>query len=116
MVKINCTENNGVNRTEVEVSGEMTLIVSQLAYAIANMYTEIRKRDKRAAKAFREMMMHGISDEDSPVWEGEECDDATCRAAIVRKGAKLTGDDIADLLRRGTPTHIVKALLEEMDA
>ena len=116
MVKINCTENNGVNRTEVELSGEMTRIVSQLAHAIANMYTEIRKQDKRAAKAFREMMTHCISDEDSPVWEGEECKDATCRAAIVRKGAKLTGDDIADLLRRGTPKDIVKSLLEEMEA
>ena len=38
------------------------------------------------------------------------------RNARCRTGAKLTGDDIADLLRRGTPKNIVKALLEEMDA
>ena len=116
MVKIICTENNDVNKTEVELSGEMSLIVSQLAYAIANMYTEIRKRDKDAGEAFRAAMTRAIASKDSPVWKRATYDDATCRAAIVRKGAKLTGDDIADLLRRGTPTHIVKALLEEMDA
>ena len=116
MVKIICTEKNGVNKTEVELSGEMDFITAQISYAIANMYTAIRKQDKRAAKAFREMMTHCISDEDSPVWEGEECKDATCRAVLVRKGAKLTGDDIADLLRRGTPKDIIKSLLEEMEA
>ena len=116
MVKIICTENNDVNKTEVELSGEMSIIVSQLAFAIADMYTEICKQDKNAGEAFRVAMTRVIASKDSPVWEGEECEDATCRAALVRKGAKLTGDDIADLLRRGTPKNIVKALLEEMDA
>ena len=116
MVKIICTENNDVNKTEVELSGEMSLIVSQLAFAIADMYTEIRKRDKDAGEAFRAAMTRAIASKDSPVWEGEECEDAICRAVLVRKGAKLTGDDIADLLRRGTPKDIIKSLLEEMEA
>ena len=116
MVKIICTENNGVNKTEVELSGDMDIITAQISYAIASMYTEIRKQDKNAGEAFRVAMTRAIASKDSPVWKRDTCEDATCRAAIVRKGAKLTGDDIADLLRRGTPTHIVKALLEEMDA
>lgn len=115
MVKINYTENNGVSRTEVTVTGDLSVIVAQISYAIASMYTEIRKQDKNAGEAFRVSMTRAIASKGSPVWSGAEFEDATCSAAIVRKGAKLTGDDIADLLRRGTPTHIVKALLDEME-
>lgn len=116
MVKIICTENNDVNKTEVELSGEMSLIVSQLAYAIANMYTEIRKRDKDAGEEFRAAMTRAIASKDSPVWEGEECEDAICRAALVRKGAKLTSEDVANAIRCGASKDVIKALLEEMDA
>lgn len=116
MVKIICTENNGVNKTEVELSGDMDIITAQISYAIASMYTEIRKQDKHAGEAFRVAMTRAIASKDSPVWKRATYEDATCRAAIVRKGAKLTGDDIADLLRRGTPKDIIKSLLEEMEA
>ena len=115
MVKINCTENNGANITEIEMSGDMFTIVAQIGYAIASMYNKIRKRDKNTAEAFRVAMTRAIAGKDSPVWKRDTCEDATCHAVIVRKGEKLTGDDIADLLRRGTPTHIVKALLDEME-
>lgn len=116
MVKIICTENNGVNKTEVELSGDMDIITAQISYAIASMYTKIREQDKNAAEEFRVKLIRAIASKGTPTWSTEPCEDATLDAAIVRKGAKLTGDDIADLLRRGTPTHIVKALLEEMDA
>lgn len=116
MVKIICTENNGVNKTEVELSGEMDFITAQISYAIASMYTEIRKQDKNAGEAFRVSMTRAIASKDSPVWKRATYEYATCRAVIVRKGAKLTGDDIADLLRRGTPKDIIKSLLEEMEA
>ena len=38
-----------------------------------------------------------------------------CRALIVRKGEKLNGDDIADLLRRGVPVDFVKQLMKEVE-
>ena len=38
-----------------------------------------------------------------------------CRALIVRKGEKLNGDDIADLLRRGVPVELVKQLMKEVE-
>ena len=116
MVKIICTENGGVNKTEVELSGEMDFITAQISYAIASMYTEIRKQDKNAGEAFRVSMTRAIASKGTPTWSTEPCEDATLDAALVRKGAKLTGDDIADLLRRGTPKDIIKSLLEEMDA
>ena len=75
-----------------------------------------REQDKNAAEEFRVKLIRAIASKGTPTWSTEPCEDATLDAALVRKGAKLTGDDIADLLRRGTPTHIVKALLEEMDA
>ena len=115
MVKIICTENNGVNKTEVELSGDLDIITAQISYAIASMYTKIREQDKNAAEEFRVKLIRAIASKDSPVWKRATYEYATCRAAIVRKGAKLTGDDIADLLRRGTPKNIVKALLNEMD-
>lgn len=114
MVKIICTENNGVNKTEVELSGEMDFITAQISYAIASMYTKIREQDKNAAEEFRVKLIRAIASKGTPTWSTEPCEDATLDAALVRKGAKLTGDDIADLLRRGTPTHIIKSLLEEM--
>ena len=116
MVKIICTENNGVNKTEVELSGDMDIITAQIGYAIASMYTKIREQDKNAAEEFRFKLIRTIASKDSPVWKRTTYDDATCRAALVRKGAKLTGDDIADLPRRGTPKDIIKSLLEEMEA
>ena len=35
---------------------------------------------------------------------------------MVSASVELAGDDIADLLRRGTPKDIIKSLLEEMEA
>lgn len=116
MVKIICTENNGVNKTEVELSGDMDIITAQISYAIASMYTKIREQDKNAAEEFRVKLIRAIANKGTPTWSTEPCEDATLDAALVRKGAKLTGDDIADLLRRGTPKDIIKSLLEEMDA
>ena len=84
-----------MNKTEVELSGEMDFITAQISYAIASMYTEIRKQDKNVGEAFRVSMTRAIASKDSPVWKRTTYDDATCRAALVRKGAKLTGDDIA---------------------
>ena len=116
MVKIICTENNGVNKTEVELSGDMDIITAQISYAIASMYTKIREQDKNAAEEFRVKLIRAIASKGTPTWSTEPCEDATLDAALVRKGAKLTGDDIADLLRRGTPKDIIKSLLEEMEA
>ena len=116
MVKIICTENNGVNKTEVELSGDMDIITAQISYAIASMYTKIREQDKNAAEEFRVKLIRAIASKGTPTWSTEPCEDATLDAALVRKGAKLTGDDIADLLRRGTPKDIIKSLLEEIEA
>ena len=116
MVKIICTENNGVNKTEVELSGDMDIITAQISYAIASMYTKIREQDKNAAEEFRVKLIRAIASKGTPTWSTEPCEDATLDAALVRNGAKLTGDDIADLLRRGTPKDIIKSLLEEMEA
>ena len=116
MVKIICTENGDNNRTEIALGGDMDLVVSQIGYAVKTIYTNVREQDKNAAEEFRVKLIRAIASKGTPTWSTEPCEDATCRAAIVRKGAKLTGDDIADLLRRGTPKSIVKALLEEMDA
>lgn len=116
MVKIICTENNGVNKTEVELSGDMDIITAQISYAIASMYTKIREQDKNVAEEFRVKLIRAIASKGTPTWSTEPCEDATLDAALVRKGAKLTGDDIADLLRRGTPKDIIKSLLEEMEA
>lgn len=114
MVKIICTENNGVNKTEVELSGDMDIITAQISYAIASMYTEIRKQDKNAGEAFRVAMTRAIASKDSPVWKSATYEDATCRAAIVRKGAKLTSEDVANAIRCGASKDVIKALLEEM--
>ena len=116
MVKIICTENGGSNRTEVALSGNMDLVVSQIGFAVKNIYTNVRKQDKNAAEEFRLKMISVIAGKGTPTWSTDPCEDATLDAALVRKGAKLTGDDIADLLLRGTPKDIVKSLLEEMDA
>lgn len=48
------------------------------------------------------------------MWDASKDSGTVCRAAIVREGEKLNGDDIADLLRRGMPKDIIKSLLEEM--
>ena len=116
MVKIICTGNGDNNRTEVALSGDMDLVVSQIGYAVKTAYTQIREQDKNAAEEFRVKLVRALAAQDTPFWNRDKCEDATLDAALVRRGAKLTGDDIADLLRRGTPTHIVKALLEEMGA
>lgn len=103
MVKIICTENGDSNRTDVALSGGMDLVVSQIGYAIKTIYTNVREQDKNAAEEFRVKLIRAIASKGTPTWGTEPCEDATLDAALVRKGAKLTGDDIADLLRRGTP-------------
>lgn len=116
MIKIISTEKNGEPTFTVDLTGDIKHIAAEISYAIAGAHTTIKKHSKKYAKVFREEIMDALGREDAPAW-GDVCGhDLRCRALIVRKGEKLTGDDIADLLRRGTPTHIIKALLEEMDA
>lgn len=114
MVKIICTENGDSNRTDVALSGGMDLVVSQIGYAIKTIYTNVREQDKNAAKKFRFLLTELVSNERSPMWDASKDSGTVCRAAIVREGEKLNGDDIADLLRRGMPKDIIKSLLEEM--
>lgn len=114
MVKIISNVKGDHVKASVELAGNMKAIVSELVNAIGSAYLQIGAQDKRAAQAFRKMFTQFVTSENSPMWDASKDSGTVCRAAIVRKGAKLTGDDIADLLRRGTPKDIIKSLLEEM--
>lgn len=116
MVKIISNVKGDMVSASVELAGDLQVIVSEIGSAISSMYNRIKAQDKSAANAFRFLLTELISNEQSPMWDTCKDSDIVCRAAIVRKGAKLTGDDIADLLRRGTPKDIIKSLLEEMEA
>jgi len=116
MVKIISNVKGDMVSASVELAGDLQVIVSEIGSAISSMYNRIKAQDKSAANAFRFLLTELVSNEKSPMWDTCKDSDIVCNAAIVRKGAKLTGDDIADLLRRGTPKDIVKSLLEEMEA
>ena len=113
MVKIISTVKGNKTFASVEMAGEIAVIAAEIG-ALSSAYNQIQEQDKNAAKKFRFLLTELISNEQSPMWDTCKDSNTVCNAAIVRKGAKLTGDDIADLLRRGTPKNIVKALLEEM--
>lgn len=114
MVKIISNVKGDHVEGSVELAGNMKAIVSELVNAIGSAYLQIGAQDKRAAQAFRKMFTQFVTSANSPMWLEDSCDGVIVNASIVRKGAKLTGDDIADLLRRGTPKDIIKSLLEEM--
>lgn len=116
MVKIISNVKGDMVSASVELAGDLQVIVPEIGSAISSIYNQIKAQDKSAANAFRFLLTELVSNEKSPMWDTCKDSDTVCTATLVRKGAKLTGDDIADLLRRGTPIHIVKALLEEMDA
>ena len=114
MIKIISTEKNGEPTFTVDLTGDIKHIAAEISYAIAGIHTTIKKQNKEYAKVFRTEIMNALCREAAPAW-GDVCGhDLRCRALIVRKGAKLTGDDIADLLRRGMPKDIIKSRLEEM--
>lgn len=116
MVKIISNANAGkATAVEVEMAGDITTIITEIGAAINGIYNEMRARNKKDAGMFRFLLTELFSSEFSPLWDADG-NHISCNAAIVRKGAKLTGDDIADLLRRGTPKDIIKSLLEEMEA
>lgn len=116
MVKIISNANAGkATVAEVEMAGDIMTIVSEIGTAINGIYNEMKARNKKDAGMFRFLLTELFSSEFSPLWDTDDSH-ISCNAAIVRKGAELTGDDIADLLRRGTPKDIIKSLLEEMEA
>lgn len=115
MIKIISTEKNGEPTFTVDLTGDIKHIAAEISYAIAGIHTTIKKQNKEYAKVFRAEIMDALGREDAPAW-GDVCGhDLRCRALIVRKGAKLTGDDIADLLRRGVPVELVKQLMKEVE-
>lgn len=116
MVKIISNVKGDKAFASVEMAGELQVIVSEIGSAISNAYNQIKAQDKSAASAFCFLLTELFSNERSPMWDTCKDSDTVCSAALVRKGAKLTGNDIADLLRRGTPKDIIKSLLEEMEA
>ena len=115
MIKIISTEKNGEPTFTVDLTGDIKHIAAEISYAIAAAHTTIKKHSKKYAKVFREEIMDALGREDAPAW-GDVCGhDLRCRALIVRKGEKLNGDDIADLLRRGIPAELVKQLMKEVE-
>ena len=115
MIKIISTEKNGEPTFTVDLTGDIKHIAAEISYAIAGAHTTIKKHSKKYAKVFREEIMDALGREDAPAW-GDVCShDLRCRALIVRKGEKLNGDDIADLLRRGIPAELVKQLMKEVE-
>lgn len=115
MIKIISTEKNGEPTFTVDLTGDIKYIAAEISYAIAGAHTTIKKHSKKYAKVFREEIMDALGREDAPAW-GDVCGhDLRCRALIVRKGEKLNGDDIADLLRRGIPAELVKQLMKEVE-
>ena len=115
MIKIISTEKNGEPTFTVDLTGDIKHIAAEISYAIAGAHTTIKKHSKKYAKVFREEIMDALVREDAPAW-GDVCGhDLRCRALIVRKGEKLNGDDIADLLRRGIPAELVKQLMKEVE-
>lgn len=96
--------------------GGMDLVVSQIGYAIKTIYTNVREQDKNAARgSSRVKLIRAIASKGHCRHGARSpCEDATLDAALVRKGAKLTGDDHC---RPAAPWHakdIIKSLLEEM--
>lgn len=114
MVKIISNVKGDHVAASVELAGNMKAIVSELVNALSSAYNQIKAQDKNAAKKFRFLLTELVSNERSPMWDASKDSGTVCRAAIVREGEKLNGDDIADLLRRGMPKDIIKSLLEEM--
>ena len=115
MIKIISTEKNGEPTFTVDLTGDIKHIAAEISYAIAGAHTTIKKHSKKYAKVFREEIMDALGREDAPAC-GDVCGhDLRCRALIVRKGEKLNGDDIADLLRRGIPAELVKQLMKEVE-
>lgn len=114
MVKIISTVKDNKAFASVEMAGEIAVIAAEIGGALSSAYNQIKEQDKNAAKKFRFLLAELVSNEHSPMWDASKNSGTVCRAAIVREGEKLTGDDIADLLRRGMPKDIVKSLLDEM--
>lgn len=114
MIKIISTVKGTKAFASVEMAGEIAVIAAEIGGALSSAYNQIKEQDKNAAKKFRFLLTELVSNEHSPMWDASKDSGTVCRAAIVREGEKLTGDDIADLLRRGMPKDIVKSLLEEM--
>lgn len=115
MIKIISTEKNGEPTFTVDLTGDIKHIAAEISYAIAGIHTTIKKQNKEYAKVFRTEIMNALCREAALAW-GNVCGpDLHCRALIVRKGEKLNGDDIADLLRRGVPVELVKQLMKEVE-
>ncbi len=114
MVKIISTVKGTKAFASVEMAGEISVIAAEIGGALSSAYNQIKAQDKNAAKKFRFLLTELVSNERSPMWDASKDSGTVCRAAIVREGEKLNGDDIADLLRRGMPKDIIKSLLEEM--
>lgn len=94
MVKIICTENGDSNRTDVALSGGMDLVVSQIRLRYQDhLHERARAGQERRPREFRVKLIRAIASKGTPTWGTEPCEDATLDAALVRKGAKLTGDD-----------------------
>lgn len=113
MVKIISTVKDGYSEANVELAGNMTTIVSELANAIGSAYLQIGAQDKRAAQAFRRLFTKLVTSKDSPMWLEGSCEGVMVNASIVRAG-KLTSDDVANAIRSGASKDVIKALLEEM--
>lgn len=63
-LKINVTE----GKTTIEAQGSFYFLVSAFGIAINHVYTSLKKRDKAAGEAFRELVTAFFTEADSQIW------------------------------------------------
>ncbi|MFR1506230.1 MAG: hypothetical protein ACLUT5_07370 [Butyricicoccus sp.] len=114
MIKITSPKNSDCDVFNVDMTGEIKHIAKEFSYAIAGTYKALKKNNKEYAETFRMELIKALGHGVTSVWNDMPGSGLRCRALVIHEGEKLNGDDIANLLRSGVPTDIIKELLNQM--
>lgn len=106
MVNIKSEVKGGICDAYVQADGSVRQIVEELGTAVQQMHDTMRRNDETHAAEFRYLFTQLVTDEHSLLWDEPDL--------VPSDKARAAGDLIADMLRKGLPANIIKAVMGAM--
>lgn len=100
-------------KTEVMLSGSMITITAEILTLIGSTYDNLQRNDRLSAGAFRSMIIAGVTDEKTPIWNGIDEKNIVEDVHKSFRAGQIKGNDISDLVKAGATPEAIAAILRE---
>lgn len=100
-------------KAELMLSGSILTITAEIMYLIGSTYDNLQRNDRFSADAFRRMIIAGVADEKTPIWNGIDEKNIVENVHKSFHSGQINGDDISELVKAGATPEAIAAILRD---